>query len=113
MQGYYRRADALYALGKVKQAYTDFKRASKVAPKSADLQQKLAECEKEVKRLRFEEALSTPVRPCDLSLSKLLLLGQTIDQRVMNVLFVSILRIFIWHTSFFSILPFMVTQLRH
>ena len=62
LQGYYRRADALYALGKVRQAYTDFKRASKVAPNSTDLQQKLAECEKEVKRLRFEEALSTPVR---------------------------------------------------
>lgn len=61
MQGYYRRADALYALGKIKQAYADFKRAAKVAPKDPDLRKKLLECEKEVKRIRFEEALSLPV----------------------------------------------------
>ena len=61
LQGYYRRADALYALGKIKQAYADFKRAAKVAPKDPDLRKKLLECEKEVKRIRFEEALSLPV----------------------------------------------------
>jgi hypothetical protein len=36
--------------------------ASKVAPRDPDLKKKLAECEKEVKRLKFEEALATPVR---------------------------------------------------
>lgn len=35
--------------------------AAKVAPKDPDLRKKLAECEKEVKRLRFEEALAMPV----------------------------------------------------
>jgi hypothetical protein len=60
-QGYYRRADALYALGKVKLAYADFKRAAKVAPKDPDLRKKLLECEKEVKKIRFEEALALPV----------------------------------------------------
>lgn len=35
--------------------------AAKVAPKDPDLRKKLAECEKSVKRIRFEEALSTPV----------------------------------------------------
>lgn len=33
-------------------------------PRMPDLKRKLAECEKEVKRLRFEEALSVPVS-CD------------------------------------------------
>lgn len=35
-----------------------------MAPRDPDLRKKLAECEKEAKRLRFEEALSTPVRTC-------------------------------------------------
>lgn len=35
--------------------------AAKVSPKDPDLKKKLLECEKEVKRLRFEEALATPV----------------------------------------------------
>ena len=35
--------------------------ASKVAPRDPDVKKKLAECEKEVKRQRFEEALSLPV----------------------------------------------------
>lgn len=38
--------------------------AAKVAPKDPDLRKKLSECEKAVKRIRFEEALSTPVG-CD------------------------------------------------
>lgn len=32
-----------------------------MAPRDPDLRKKLAECEKEVKRLRFEEALAVPV----------------------------------------------------
>jgi serine/threonine-protein phosphatase 5 len=35
--------------------------AAKVAPKDPDLRKKLAECEKAIKRIKFEEALSTPV----------------------------------------------------
>lgn len=50
-------------MGKIKSAYADFKRAAKVAPKDPDLKRKLTECEKEVKRIRFEEALSVPVSP--------------------------------------------------
>jgi hypothetical protein len=34
--------------------------AAKVAPKDPDLRKKLSECEKAVKRIRFEEALATP-----------------------------------------------------
>ena len=61
MQGYYRRGDAHYALGKYKEALKDFKTAAKLAPRDPDLRKKLAACEKEVKRIRFEEALATPV----------------------------------------------------
>jgi hypothetical protein len=35
--------------------------AAKVAPSDPDLRKKLAECEKVVKRMRFEEALAGPV----------------------------------------------------
>jgi hypothetical protein len=38
--------------------------AAKVAPKDPDLRKKLAECEKAIKRIKFEEALSTPVSNC-------------------------------------------------
>lgn len=36
--------------------------AAKVAPKDPDLRKKLTECERAVKRIKFEEALGTPVR---------------------------------------------------
>ena len=61
-QGYYRRGDANFALGKFKLAARDFRLAAKVAPRDPDLRKKLAECEREVKRIRFEEALAMPVR---------------------------------------------------
>lgn len=35
--------------------------AAKVAPQDRDVRKKLADCEREVKRLRFEEALAVPV----------------------------------------------------
>ncbi|PNH08436.1 Serine/threonine-protein phosphatase 5 [Tetrabaena socialis] len=60
IKGYYRRGDAHFALGKYKLALKDLKTAAKVAPRDPDLRRKLADCEKEVKRLRFEEALSVP-----------------------------------------------------
>lgn len=60
-QGYYRRGEAHFALGKHKAALKDFKAAARLAPKDADCRRKLAACEKEVKRIRFEEALATPV----------------------------------------------------
>lgn len=60
-QGYYRRGDAHYALGKYKDALKDFKSAARLAPRDPDLRKKLTACEKEVKRIRFEEALATPV----------------------------------------------------
>lgn len=59
-KGYYRRGDANFMLGKFKEALKDFKTAAKVAPKDPDLRKKLSECERAVKRIKFEEALSTP-----------------------------------------------------
>ena len=41
--------------------HTIITQAAKRAPRDPDLRRKLAECEKAVKRLRFEEALATPV----------------------------------------------------
>lgn len=61
VQGYYRRADAYLGLGKMKKALADFRKAASVAPRDPDLRKKLQLCEKEVKRIRFEEALATPV----------------------------------------------------
>eukprot|EP00201_Polytomella_parva_P018516 CAMPEP_0175057022 /NCGR_PEP_ID=MMETSP0052_2-20121109/11018_1 /TAXON_ID=51329 ORGANISM="Polytomella parva, Strain SAG 63-3" /NCGR_SAMPLE_ID=MMETSP0052_2 /ASSEMBLY_ACC=CAM_ASM_000194 /LENGTH=500 /DNA_ID=CAMNT_0016322159 /DNA_START=173 /DNA_END=1675 /DNA_ORIENTATION=- len=60
IKGYYRRGDAHFAMGKYKLALKDLRTAAKVAPNDPDLRKKLAECEKEVKRLRFEEALAGP-----------------------------------------------------
>ena len=66
MQGYYRRADASLGMGRMKKALSDFKRAASVAPRDPDLRKKLLQCEREVKRIRFEEALAAPVS-CPLS----------------------------------------------
>lgn len=37
--------------------------AAKVAPQDRDVRKKLSDCEREVKRLKFEEALAVPVSP--------------------------------------------------
>jgi serine/threonine-protein phosphatase 5 len=61
-QAWYRRADAYFAMGKYKDALKDFRAAAKAAPRDPDVRRKLVEADKTVKRLRFEEALATPVR---------------------------------------------------
>ncbi|KAG2442081.1 hypothetical protein HYH02_009872 [Chlamydomonas schloesseri] len=71
IKGYYRRGDAHFALGKYKLALKDLRTAAKVAPRDPDLRKKLAECEKEVKRLRFEEALAVPDEEVMSTLEKL------------------------------------------
>lgn len=62
VQGYYRRGDANFALGHFKPALKDFQRAARLSPKDPDLRRKLTECERIVKRMRFEESLAMPVR---------------------------------------------------
>lgn len=78
VKAYYRRGDANCAMGKFKLALKDLRLASKVAPRDPDLKKKLAECEKEVKRLKFEEALATPDE-------EIILVSSTIDLQSMEV----------------------------
>ena len=61
-KGYYRRGDANFAMGQFKLALKDFQRAARLSPRDPDLRKKMAECEKVVKRMRFEESLAAPVR---------------------------------------------------
>lgn len=58
VKGYYRRAAALMALGKFRQALKDFETVVKVSPKDQDAKQKLNECAKIVKRIAFEKAIA-------------------------------------------------------
>ncbi|KAI8825656.1 Serine/threonine-protein phosphatase 5 [Fimicolochytrium jonesii] len=58
VKGYYRRATGNMALGKLKEAVKDFRAVCKVAPKDADARKKLADCEKELKRITFEAAIA-------------------------------------------------------
>ncbi|KAG1668466.1 hypothetical protein FOA52_005239 [Chlamydomonas sp. UWO 241] len=60
VKAYYRRGDANFAMGKFKAALRDLRLAAKVVPSDAGLRKKLSECEKEVKRQKFEDALATP-----------------------------------------------------
>ncbi len=60
-KGIYRRGDAYFAMGKYKEALRDFKAAARLAPRDPDVRRKMVEAEKVVKRIRFEEALATPV----------------------------------------------------
>ena len=58
VKGYYRRAAAYYALGKFKLALRDFETVMKVAPNDADAKKKYQECNKIVKYLAFQKAIS-------------------------------------------------------
>jgi len=75
-QGYYRRGDAQFALGRFKEALIDLKKvdfsasiesrignpqAAQVAPRDPDLRRKLSLCEKAYKRQKFEEAVAVEV----------------------------------------------------
>merc|ERR1719354_600353 len=57
VKGYYRRASANMALGKLKEAIKDFKCVIKVAPTDAQARKKCESCEKEYRRIQFEKAI--------------------------------------------------------
>ena len=57
VKGYYRRASANMALGKLKDAIKDFKAVIKLAPSDPTSRAKLNSCQKELKRLEVEEAI--------------------------------------------------------
>lgn len=59
-KAYYRRGDAQFALSRFKEAMRDFKEAAKLAPRDPTLRKRLSDAEREVKRIRFEEALAVP-----------------------------------------------------
>ncbi|XP_056845205.1 serine/threonine-protein phosphatase 5 [Raphanus sativus] len=60
-KGYYRRGAAYLAMGKFKDALKDFQQVKRISPNDPDATRKLRECEKAVKKLKFEEAISVPV----------------------------------------------------
>ncbi|XRA98754.1 serine/threonine-protein phosphatase [Pycnococcus provasolii] len=59
-KGYYRRGSANMLMGKFKLALKDFKQVARANPKDPDARKKLAECEKEVRRINFELAIGGP-----------------------------------------------------
>mmetsp|Transcript_4624 Transcript_4624/g.10153 ORF Transcript_4624/g.10153 Transcript_4624/m.10153 type:complete len:495 (+) Transcript_4624:75-1559(+) len=59
IKGYYRRGTAYLALTKLKQAKADFREACKIEPNNKDARLKLAECEKAIKKERFEAAIGS------------------------------------------------------
>ena len=58
LKGYYRRAAAKMALGKFKEALKDFETVVKFKPSDKDAQKKFTECNRIVKRIAFEKAIS-------------------------------------------------------
>jgi serine/threonine-protein phosphatase 5 len=56
IKGYYRRGTANLALGKLKQAKWDFREACKIEPGNKEARSKLADCDKAMKKERFEMA---------------------------------------------------------
>ena len=58
-KGYYRKGAACMALGRFKEGRDCFRRVAK-ATGSRDAQIKLKECESAIRRIRFEEAISSP-----------------------------------------------------
>lgn len=59
VKAYYRKASAHLLLGKFKDAQKDFGVVLKLVPTEKDAQQKYDLCEKELKRLRFENAIKS------------------------------------------------------
>ncbi|MCP9262459.1 Serine/threonine-protein phosphatase 5 [Dirofilaria immitis] len=57
-KGYYRRATAYMALGKLKLALKDYDTLRKALPNNADAKQKYDECQKLMRKIAFEKAIS-------------------------------------------------------
>jgi len=57
IKGYYRRGTAYLALHKLKQARADFREAVKIEPANKDARSKLNECEKAIRKEKFEAAI--------------------------------------------------------
>ncbi|CAI5453610.1 unnamed protein product [Caenorhabditis angaria] len=59
IKGYYRRATANMALARFKKALNDYQAVVKVRPNDPDAKKKFEECQKIVRRIAFEKAIST------------------------------------------------------
>nr|AHF45878.1 protein phosphatase 5 [Epicauta chinensis] len=57
-KGFYRRAAAYMSLGKFKEALKDYEYVTKVKPNDKDAKMKFTECNKIVKKIAFEKAIS-------------------------------------------------------
>ena len=62
IKAYYRRATAKVMLGKWKEANKDYRRVTQLKPGDADAAKKYKECDKEVKRQAFLQAIKTEER---------------------------------------------------
>ncbi|KAK4535657.1 hypothetical protein CDCA_CDCA05G1682 [Cyanidium caldarium] len=58
-KAFYRRASALFALGRYKQAMSDFKRVLRAAPQDMEARAKLKECERRAREKAFAAAIDT------------------------------------------------------
>jgi serine/threonine-protein phosphatase 5 len=75
-KGWYRRGSAYMGLGKVKDAFRDFKQLCKLEPTSKDAREKLKECEKQLTAEKFAKAISSDrTKP----------ISDTVDVSAMNV----------------------------
>eukprot|EP00246_Nothoceros_aenigmaticus_P000688 TRINITY_DN10928_c0_g2_i1.p1 TRINITY_DN10928_c0_g2~~TRINITY_DN10928_c0_g2_i1.p1 ORF type:complete len:483 (+),score=75.78 TRINITY_DN10928_c0_g2_i1:96-1544(+) len=59
IKAYYRRGAAHLAMNKFELALKDFKQVCTLVPKNPDAQKKLRECDKHVKKIRFEKAIAS------------------------------------------------------
>lgn len=64
VKGYYRRATAYMSLGKFKNALHDYEMVIKVKPNDGDAKTKYHECNKIIKKLAFEKAISISEKSC-------------------------------------------------
>lgn len=62
LKGYYRRAEAYMSLGKFKQALSDYQTVATVRPNDAEAKRKAVECNKIVKKIAFEKAISVETK---------------------------------------------------
>ncbi|KAJ2722847.1 Palmitoyl-protein thioesterase 1 [Coemansia sp. Benny D115] len=59
IKGYYRRAAALLAMGKLKEARADYRQVTQRAPGDAIARKKYIECDKLYRRIQFEQAIDS------------------------------------------------------
>ncbi|KAK3916929.1 Serine/threonine-protein phosphatase 5 [Frankliniella fusca] len=62
VKGYYRRAEAYMSLGKFKLALSDYQAVANVRPSDTEAKRKALECNKIVKKIAFEKAISVETK---------------------------------------------------